>query len=166
MNSIISFIDAGGILMWVLIADAVLLYVLLAERLLTLFAPNTWKTQRHQEMHTLLGRHRLQQAQEEAAHLALAEHPELTRFFSLIRALITIAPLLGLLGTVGGMIGTFEGIMLGNRIQAASHGIAEALLTTQCGLLIAAPALLIEQICLRRSTILSESPHRALGMSA
>ncbi len=55
-----------------------------------------------------------------------------------------IAPMLGLLGTVSGMVHTFETIQLfgfGNPVLLAD-GISEALLTTQAGLLVAFPLML------------------------
>lgn len=56
----------------------------------------------------------------------------------------SIAPMLGLLGTVSGMVHTFETIQLfgfGNPVLLAD-GISEALLTTQAGLLVAFPLML------------------------
>jgi len=61
-----------------------------------------------------------------------------------IAALAAVAPLLGLLGTVMGMVHTFETIEhfgFGNPVLLAD-GISEALLTTQAGLLVAFPLLL------------------------
>jgi len=60
-----------------------------------------------------------------------------------IAALAAVAPLLGLLGTVMGMVHTFETIQrfgFGNPALLAD-GISEALLTTQAGLLVAFPLL-------------------------
>ena len=72
------------------------------------------------------------------------------RRMGLIRACIVVAPLLGLLGTVSGMIAAFESILHGGYIAEMSQGIREALLTTQYGLAIAAPGLLAERVLLRR----------------
>ena len=72
------------------------------------------------------------------------------RRMGLIRACIVVAPLLGLLGTVTGMIETFESILRGGYITEMSLGIRKALLTTQYGLAIAAPGLLAERVLLRR----------------
>jgi biopolymer transport protein ExbB len=62
---------------------------------------------------------------------------------SILRALVACSPLLGLLGTVKGMITTF--IALGGRGVASmdmlSVGISEALITTQVGLVVAIPGL-------------------------
>jgi biopolymer transport protein ExbB/TolQ len=56
--------------------------------------------------------------------------------------LISTAPLLGLLGTVAGMLVTFSGMAAGNQapIDTISTGISKALVTTQAGLVIAIPA--------------------------
>jgi len=63
----------------------------------------------------------------------------------LIGAMIAAAPLLGLLGTVAGMIGTFESLA-GSAAQSMgglAGGISEALLNTEAGLTVAIPALLL-----------------------
>ncbi len=58
-------------------------------------------------------------------------------------------PLLGLLGTVGGLLESFSGIASGDQ-PALAAGIATALLTTQLGLTTALPALLLVAVCQRR----------------
>lgn len=83
------------------------------------------------------------------------------RRMGLIRACIVIAPLLGLLGTVTGMIDTFESILRGGYITEMSAGIRTALLTTQYGLAIAAPGLLAERVLLRRRERLAEMARSA-----
>jgi len=69
-----------------------------------------------------------------------------------IMVLSAIAPLLGLLGTVTGMIYTFDVIRqfgTGNP-QALAHGISEALITTQTGLVIAIPGMFMGAFIKRR----------------
>ncbi len=69
---------------------------------------------------------------------------DLTRGFTLIRALTISLPLLGLLGTVSGMVGTFASLALRGATtlsQGAGAGIAEALVSTQFGILLAVPAM-------------------------
>jgi len=66
----------------------------------------------------------------------------------LLEAIATISPLLGLLGTVTGIIRTFNvlGALQGlGSPQDLSSGIAEALITTAAGLIIAIPALALYQ---------------------
>ncbi|MCX7725957.1 MAG: MotA/TolQ/ExbB proton channel family protein [Chitinispirillaceae bacterium] len=70
---------------------------------------------------------------------------ELSKGLSTISVLITIAPLLGLLGTVAGMIETFKIITIfgvGDPALSA-EGISIALLTTEAGLIAAFPAMLL-----------------------
>ena len=70
-----------------------------------------------------------------------------------IALLAAIAPLLGLLGTVGGMIKTFTVIAMfgtGNA-KALASGISEALITTQTGLVVAIPGLFMAAYLHRRS---------------
>lgn len=61
----------------------------------------------------------------------------------LLTALTASAPLLGLLGTVAGMVTTFEAVSSGDGYSpsAVSSGISQALITTQFGLIIAIPGL-------------------------
>jgi len=72
------------------------------------------------------------------------------RRIGLIRACVVVAPLLGLLGTVTGIIETFDSILAGGYVAEMGEGIRKALLTTQYGLAIAAPGLLAERLLLRR----------------
>jgi biopolymer transport protein ExbB len=70
--------------------------------------------------------------------------PTLRRYVRVFSAVATISPLLGLLGTVFGMIRLFDAISVADamgRTELLAGGISEALLTTAAGLLIAVPAL-------------------------
>jgi len=75
----------------------------------------------------------------------LHETPYLERFEAAIMVFAGVAPLLGLLGTVTGMISTFDVITefgTGDP-KLLSGGISEALVTTQLGLIVAIPTLLL-----------------------
>ena len=75
----------------------------------------------------------------------LHEHKVIDRFGVMILICATVAPLLGLLGTVTGMISTFSIITehgTGDP-KLLSHGISEALVTTQLGLVVAIPILFL-----------------------
>ena len=62
-----------------------------------------------------------------------------------LNILVTVAPLLGLLGTVIGMLSTFKALSSGSgkTIDLVAEGISEALITTQTGLVIAIPGYLL-----------------------
>ncbi|MET0986921.1 MAG: MotA/TolQ/ExbB proton channel family protein [Steroidobacteraceae bacterium] len=69
---------------------------------------------------------------------------ELERFLNTLGTIVAVSPLLGLLGTVSGMIKTFNAITdagVGNP-TALAEGIAEALIATAAGLGVAIPALI------------------------
>jgi biopolymer transport protein ExbB len=84
-------------------------------------------------------------AEQQVKQILLAEVPSLEKRLSIISTLAASAPLLGLLGTVSGMISLFEIITETgtNDARILAGGISEALITTQAGLLIAIPVLLI-----------------------
>jgi biopolymer transport protein ExbB len=69
------------------------------------------------------------------------EISSIQREFGLLNAMVTAAPLLGLLGTVAGMVETFTGLSNVGGMEVISSGISKALLTTQLGLVIALPGI-------------------------
>jgi len=87
------------------------------------------------------------------AESILHELPKLERFLPSIGILAGVAPLLGLLGTVTGMISTFNTITIfgSGQPRLMAGGISEALLTTATGLTIAIPVLLIHSFLSSRS---------------
>jgi len=86
-------------------------------------------------------------------HEAALLRPELKRGLAIIAVLAAVAPLLGLLGTVTGMVRTFDVISVfgtGNASELAG-GLSQALVTTQSGLLIAIPGLMFGALLSRRA---------------
>jgi biopolymer transport protein ExbB len=89
--------------------------------------------------------------------IMLDKWPALTSRFGTIGVLAGALPLLGLLGTVTGMIHTFDTIMLfgaGNPVFLAG-GISEALLTTEAGLIMTFPLLLALNVLQNRKSRLA-----------
>lgn len=70
----------------------------------------------------------------------------LRRFTRVLTTIVAVAPMLGLLGTIFGMISAFQTVAASaealGRTEALATGIYEALVTTAAGLLVAIPALL------------------------
>ncbi|MGB0744225.1 MAG: MotA/TolQ/ExbB proton channel family protein [Opitutales bacterium] len=81
----------------------------------------------------------------------LAARPKLERFLPFIALTAAAAPLLGLLGTVTGMIKTFNLITIFGTgdAKSLSSGISEALVTTELGLIVAIPSLIIHGLLAR-----------------
>ena len=77
----------------------------------------------------------------------------LRRYGTLVTTMVAIAPLLGLLGTVSGMIETFDSLgdmTLFSQTGGIAGGIATALFTTQMGLVVAVPGVIIKSVLDRR----------------
>ncbi len=75
----------------------------------------------------------------------IGEQSRLERFLWAIKVVAAVAPLMGLLGTVTGMINTFQAIQLfgAGDPKLMAGGISEALITTMLGLVVAIPLVLI-----------------------
>jgi biopolymer transport protein ExbB len=92
--------------------------------------------------------------------------PRVTRLLSFIATTAAVSPLLGLLGTVTGMINTFKLITIFGTgdARSLSSGISEALITTEFGLIVAIPALILHAMLSRRANgILATMEKQAIG---
>lgn len=77
------------------------------------------------------------------------EANEIRKYKVLITTLVLVAPLLGLLGTVSGMIETFDSLgdmSLFSQSGGIAGGISQALITTQMGLAVSIPGLIVNGI--------------------
>ncbi|MEM6553152.1 MAG: MotA/TolQ/ExbB proton channel family protein [Planctomycetota bacterium] len=158
--------ERGGPLMWPLLALALLAAILLIERTLFFLLLNRPSRLRaNRQLATTLRTQPREAAELAAAKspglygrvgLALSSEPKLTpslasqviddarpaveRFMPTLSTIITAAPLLGILGTVLGIIQSFNVISTQQTrvdLNALAGGIAEALITTGAGLAIA-----------------------------
>jgi len=84
------------------------------------------------------------------------EVPQLEKGISMIKLMASVAPLLGLLGTVTGMIATFQSISLFGTgdPKLMAGGISQALVTTMQGLIVAIPLLFVHSLLVSRSRTL------------
>jgi biopolymer transport protein ExbB len=76
----------------------------------------------------------------------------------LVRSIVIIAPLAGLLGTVTGMIETFDSLgeaTLYSQSGGIAGGIGEALISTQMGLAVAVPGMIVGRILERRQKMMA-----------
>jgi biopolymer transport protein ExbB len=86
----------------------------------------------------------------------LKEVPVIERNLSHLSTCAAVAPMLGLLGTVTGMISTFHVITLygSGDPRLMAGGISEALITTMFGLIVAIPVMLVHTFFARRAETL------------
>ncbi|MAC36918.1 MAG: energy transducer TonB [Halieaceae bacterium] len=87
------------------------------------------------------------------AEAVLSETPKLEQGLTLLKIIAAVAPLMGLLGTVTGMIITFQAITIfgAGDPKAMAGGISSALVTTVLGLLVAIPTVLLHTVVNGRS---------------
>ncbi|HET8800161.1 MAG TPA: MotA/TolQ/ExbB proton channel family protein [Marinobacter sp.] len=174
-------LKAGGILMVPIVACSILALAIILERFWTLrpsrvAPPQTvnelWRWIKKKELNgrklkalqgsspmgrilaggLLNAKHGREIMKESIEHEASQVIHDLERFLNPLGTVATIAPLLGLLGTVIGMIKVFAEIQLagvGNAGNLAG-GISEALITTAAGLSVAIPALICHRYFIRR----------------
>ena len=157
------FIDSGGSILWVLLVFSGLLWALLVERL--------WFHARiypdHEQSWCSAWQSRADRSSWTAqrlrsAYLARARF-ELTRGLVLTRMLVKIAPLLGLLGTVLGMIEVFDVVAFAGtgNARALASGVSRATIPTMAGMVIALSAVFpqrhLEQSVKRRFLRFSEA---------
>ncbi len=172
LNTLREYMEMGGFVMPPLVAVAVVLWYALIWRM-------TVVRTTAQDPRVLVDRVRrgkrvgqavTARAARQAVALARAGHPaprlrsliresfgevrtELSRYRALVRSLVVVAPLLGLLGTVDGMIATFEALgdmALFSQSGGIADGISRALFTTQMGLVISIPGILVGRSVERR----------------
>jgi len=88
----------------------------------------------------------------------MREVPRINSYLPLLKMIAAIAPLLGLLGTVTGMIVTFQAITLfgGGDPRLMADGISQALVTTVIGLCVAIPMLLLHNLVQARARSICE----------
>jgi biopolymer transport protein ExbB len=99
----------------------------------------------------------------------LRETPALQRGLGLLKLLAAVAPLLGLLGTVTGMILTFQSITLfgSGDPKLMAGGISQALVTTVLGLVVAIPLLFSHTLLASRSrTLIQILDEQSAGLIA
>ncbi len=126
-------VQEGGYVLWGLLLLSAFIYALLAA---------TWGGLRRARQ-TLRQLEPKPNAGHDFASFELTELAWVKQRIPFVAVLITGAPLLGLLGTVSGMLQTFRGLAdsrNGVPVSSVSQGISEALVATQAGLIVAVPA--------------------------
>ncbi len=139
VDAIRDFIDQGGPVLWLVFIACLILWALILERIW--FLRITWPRR---------SRHLVARWQQRADRQSWRAHKireatvsqgsmELHAMLPLIQMMVALCPLLGLLGTVLGMIGVFEVIAVSGNddAQAMARGVYRATIPTMSGLVVA-----------------------------
>lgn len=172
VSSLLDYVSSGGLIMWPLVIGTFVLWYAMGYRLLTLQRGSA------RSVRVLFERYRAGLRREprgvidgavvRGLALARTQRGELRRVLDdafsdvegqlsrgrvLIASIVAVAPLAGLLGTVTGMIETFDSLgdmSLFSQSGGIAGGISQALFTTQLGLSVAVPGLIIGRFLDRR----------------
>ncbi len=176
LDNLAAYIRSGGMVMVPILAVSLVMWVLIFNRvwfMRTLYVKNISRTRagelvrlnqrpegRYKGANSLLVRQFLVRRTHDRDldgyildETVMGLCASLDQYLAAIRVLSAVAPLLGLLGTVVGMMHTFEVITVfgtGNA-RAMAAGISVALITTQTGLMVAIPGLYMAGWLTRRS---------------
>lgn len=167
------YFASGGYVMGPLVLASVLIWFGIGYRWSVLHRPDDRNVRRLLEKHRA-GTHKpsgglVEQAVVRGLAVARTDPPHLRRvlddtfaedeqvlhrYTRMVKALVAAAPILGLLGTVNGMIDTFEALgemKLFAQSGGIAGGISQALFTTQLGLAVAIPGLVVHGVLERRA---------------
>jgi biopolymer transport protein ExbB len=171
-SQFLHFMESGGSIMWVLFVLNLMLWYGLGHRYFTLKRGTQGNVRRLIEKHeerkeskvyvglldyavrdALIAAHKAKSANKKPRdyiHDALFPYLIMTSHYSvLVRTVVMIAPLVGLLGTVAGMIETFDALQSSSMFSqgdSIAGGISKALFTTELGLVVAVPGLILGKI--------------------
>jgi biopolymer transport protein ExbB len=174
-NALLEYYDMGGFVMLPLVLVAIVLWYALAYRALNIrssqYNPRDLirraekgkkKFKRLKSTPALAAKFAVKQSRKTESRVLLKAIIEeefenmklgLSENKTLVRSLVAVAPLLGLLGTVDGMIETFNSLgdmTLFSQTGGIAGGISKALFTTQMGLAISIPGLLLGRVIERK----------------
>ena len=145
-------VDLGGDILVLIVILAAFLWALLLERFifirqiyppLVAQAVNAWRERDER---------RSWYAQQFRGYLLYKANRLLLRNFGLVKTLIKLCPLLGLLGTVLGMLEIFDAVAItgGNNPRVTAGGVSKAIITTMAGMVMAISGLPIVAYLTRR----------------
>jgi biopolymer transport protein ExbB len=133
------FIDQGGPVLWVIFAACLLLWLLILER--AWFVRISWPRRAKRLVAEWNARQDCHSWRAKKIREATVSEVDmdLHALLPLIQVLVALCPLLGLLGTVLGMIGVFEVIAVSGNddAQAMARGVYRATIPTMAGLVVA-----------------------------
>ena len=170
-NSIMKYMDQGGWIMWVLAAFSIAALVVIIERGITFYKAKINTSELLGKLRSALKKKNVKAAievcesyrspisailksgllkygrpkddiEKAMENAAVHELARMERGLGILASVSNLAPMLGFLGTVVGMIASFDAMSKLNDPAKVAEGISTALITTAGGLIVAAPVLL------------------------
>ena len=145
--------DSGGFVLWLILLVSIVLWTLVIDRFWMLYRQFPHISQHYLKRWQCRHERRSWHAQRIRDSYLTEMDLQCRKTLPLIQTLVTILPILGLLGTVIGMIHTFEVLTFfgtGNA-RALAASISTALITTMAGLIMAIPGLFVSRLLTHRA---------------
>jgi len=180
-SGLVEFFNKGGNFMWALLALSIVGVAVIIERAITLHKARADVRKLMERVVGSLKKGRLDEALDVCASMrgpipqilhagllrakkgtvavekaietaGIIEMSFLERGLIILATVANVAPLVGFLGTVSGMVGAFEAIAQAEQVSAklVASGISEALITTMTGLIIAVPTQVAHNLFIQR----------------
>jgi biopolymer transport protein ExbB len=178
LNEFRGFMESGGFVMWPLLAATVLLWFGIAYRAMMLRRGSSLPVRRLIDAYEREPERETSGFVDGAVATALRIRREnrgdirrilddelfpyvanMSRYRTLVRTIVLVAPLAGLLGTVNGMIEMFQSLgtqTFYSQSGGVANGISRALITTQFGLVVAIPGMIVGRLLDRREHRMNE----------
>lgn len=161
-TAIRDFLETGGAVLWLILGVAVLLWSLIIERLV--FYRREFPALAESVVSRWRQRSEYSSWQAKRTRVALVSEVNRTlkQSISLIKTIIALCPLMGLLGTVTGMVQVFDvmAVMGTGNARAMAAGVSKATLPTMAGMVVALSGLYFstyfEQVVRRETEFLND----------
>lgn len=163
-NGIRQFFEAGGNVLWVVLIVTILMWTFIIERLWYFRAVHPHRVQRALDVWQERTDQESWYAKRVRERLVSEIAIDANRFVSLIKTLIAVLPLVGLLGTVTGMIQVFDvmAIMGTGNAREMAGGVSAATLPTMSGMVAALSGLYFGTALDRKAKVEVEQVEDAL----
>ncbi|MDM7859827.1 MotA/TolQ/ExbB proton channel family protein [Alteromonas sp. ASW11-36] len=152
-------LELGGDILLLIIIIAAFMWALIIERLafFTVVLPN--KQQIAKSMWRDLPEHRSWHAGQLRQLLISRLSRDMQRNLQLIRTLVKICPLLGLLGTVMGMLEIFDALAItgNNSARTTAGGVSKATISTMAGMVVAISGLMVSNYLIKKAEVVKLS---------
>ena len=164
LEQIQDLVESGGYVLWGIFLVSLLLWSLIIERYLYLRLVHPRYLDRMRGAWGALGERTSWQAGKIRQAMLSQVAQRLSRSLGLIRSLIAICPLLGLLGTVVGMVHVFDAMaVVGSaNARAMAAGVSMATIPTMAGMVVALSGLYFSTHLQRRAVLENERAAESL----
>lgn len=163
LHSLEYFLNSGGNILWLILWVSIALWSLIFERLIFLKTIYPHKQQQWQIQWQLSKKNSHKSAFHIKKCILSEAKISMERSLSIIKMLIAICPMLGLLGTVVGMIQVFDVMAVtgSGNARAMATGISQATISTMAGMVIAISGLYFHKLI---EKIIHDKSHQLIAL--